>query len=202
LASLAAELAPEGDFARRWSLAEEALSIARRCGDPATLLACAQPALHAILVPETVRERLVATEEAEALALQLGDRVAQFWASGFRATTALEIGDVAEVDRCLGQATARAEELGQPTLAWVNSFTRSWRALLAGDAELAESLASQALQLGAKTGQLDAVAFYGVQVLAVRWHQGRLGELVPFVAQALADNPGSRLSSGSCVLPR
>ena len=36
----------------------------------------------------------------------------------------------------------------------------------------------------------DAMQFYAARLIAVRWHQGRVGELEPLVAQVTADTPG------------
>jgi AAA ATPase domain/Adenylate and Guanylate cyclase catalytic domain len=197
LAILAAEIAPAGDYPRRRALADEALAIARELADPTTILAVLNLRFTAVLVPETLRERLRETLEAEQLAQHLSDPAARFWAAGFRATTALEDADIVEVDRCLDEMRTHADEIGQPALCWVATFMRSWRALLSGDADSSELIAAEALQLGSETGQLDAFAFYGSQLLAIRWHQGRMGELTSLVAQAVDENPGL----GAAFLP-
>ena len=75
-------------------------------------------------------------------------------------------GDIDEMDRCLEIAGSLAEQLDQPTLNWVHSFTRAMRAQIAGDTDQAEQLATEALQIGTDSGQPDAAA---VLRRAARW---------------------------------
>lgn len=75
-------------------------------------------------------------------------------------------------------------------LRWVYTYANAWRVLLAGDPDGAEALADQALELGNETGQPDTLAIYGAELLAVRWHQGRMGELAEVVVPIADDNPG------------
>jgi tetratricopeptide (TPR) repeat protein len=189
LATLAAELTPGRDYERVRALADEALNIGRQLKMPKTLLEVLNLRFTTILVPETLRERLGNAQEAEEVASDVDDLAAKFWAAGFRTTAALEDADVDLVDRSLATATNCANRIGQPSLQWVAAFVNCWRSLLAGDTEQAELLAASALTLGTDTGQAEAFAFYGVQLLAIRWHQGRIGELLPLVLQAIEANP-------------
>ena len=54
----------------------------------------------------------------------------------------------------------------------------------------AEEATNEAFALGRTSGQPDALAFYGVQMINVRWMQGRLHELDSLIDQAVEDNPG------------
>jgi len=63
-------------------------------------------------------------------------------------------------------------------------------AIMAGDPERAEKLATAAFEMGTDSGQPDALAIYGSQLMYVRHQQGRLGELVPLINQAVTENPG------------
>ena len=83
-----------------------------------------------------------------------------------------------------------AAEVGQPTLRWVALFTQAMWAMFRGSAERSEELALAALDLGTGTGQPDTMAVFGVQLVGVRWHQGRMGELVELVADVARANPG------------
>jgi tetratricopeptide (TPR) repeat protein len=82
-----------------------------------------------------------------------------------------------------------SERLRQPMLTWVTTFHEAANALLTGDPDRAEDLAGVALQVGTDSGQPDAFAFYGTQLLGARIIQGRLGELTPLVAELVSDNP-------------
>lgn len=45
----------------------------------------------------------------------------------------------------------------------------------------AEQLAGASAQLGAEVGDVDATAWYGAQLCAIRWYQGRTAELFPLL---------------------
>ena len=62
-------------------------------------------------------------------------------------------------------------------------------ALLEGDTEEAERLATAALEVGTAGGEPDAVPFYGIQLMRTRDAQGRLGELESLIAESAGQNP-------------
>jgi len=196
LALLASERTFDGDELARRALADEALSVARDVGDPATVLDVLLRRVIALWVPETVEQMLIELAEAEVLAEQMVDPVGKYWSAGFHAVFSIQVGDVDEVIRCHDDAARLASEVGQPILKWCAAFSRSWSTLLSGDMAGSEALASEALQIGSDTGQPDALAFYGVQLFAMRWQQGRLGEIVDFMAQVAAENPGLPMYRG------
>ena len=84
---------------------------------------------------------------------------------------------------------AMAEKLGQPLFLWMASYSDASLALLHGDTEEAEQLATAALEVGTASGQPDAFAFYGTQLMTTRDEQGRMGELVSLIADAVEQNP-------------
>jgi hypothetical protein len=61
--------------------------------------------------------------------------------------------------------------------------------MVAGDCDVAEALATQALELGLASSEPDAAQFYGAQVIAIRVLQGRGEEMVGLVEQGVADSP-------------
>jgi tetratricopeptide (TPR) repeat protein len=67
---------------------------------------------------------------------------------------------------------------------------RAGRALLAGDTDEAEQLATAALELGTDSGQPDATLLFEGQFVGVSWQRGTLGDLIALLEQAAADNPG------------
>ena len=72
---------------------------------------------------------------------------------------------------------------------WVTLFNEAAHALLNGDPDRAEQLATAALEIGTESGQPDAFGFYGAEMIGVRRQQGRYGELVPLIEQIAAENP-------------
>ncbi len=190
LATLAAELTYAGDRRRRVALSDAALAMARRVGDPATLAHVLKVRSHTIWEPATSAERLANTAEHMAIVAQLDDPLARWYASATRPQTCMEAGDIVEVDRHLEILWQLTQELGQPHLRWAATINRAWRALLAGRLAEAEKLATEAYQAGDASGEGDALAYYAAQLLAIRFDQGRLGELIPVLEQAVAENPG------------
>jgi len=82
-----------------------------------------------------------------------------------------------------------AYQLDQPTLSWTNTFHLAKRAQIAGDTDLAEQLATEALQIGTDCGQPDAALFFGSQLLVVSAQRGSMGELIPLIEQIVDEAP-------------
>jgi tetratricopeptide (TPR) repeat protein len=82
-----------------------------------------------------------------------------------------------------------AEKLGQPSFLWIAAFYDTSLALLYGDPEKGEQLATAALGLGTAGGQPDAFAIYSVQLMQTRYEQGRMGELVSLITDSAEQNP-------------
>lgn len=72
----------------------------------------------------------------------------------------------------------------------MHTFTRAVRALIAGNTDTAEQLATEALRIGTDSGQPDAATFHFLQSMDVSWQRGTMGELAPVIEQAVAENPG------------
>jgi hypothetical protein len=53
----------------------------------------------------------------------------------------------------------------------------------AGRLAEAEQLAHKCFELGSKAGDVDATGWYGAQLVAIRWYQGRLPELLPMLIE-------------------
>ncbi len=188
LAHLAVDRSYDGEPERRRPLVEEALAIARRVGDPATLFDVLLRRIG-IWMPADVDQRLAESAEALAIAEALDDPVARFWALFYRSIVAAEAGDRALLDECRSRFPEEARVTGQPLLAWVTSYAQGWQRILEGDLEGAEQQANQALELGGATGQPDAMPIYGGQLVDLRWHQGRDAELVDLIEQMVESTP-------------
>ncbi|MGH8973221.1 MAG: ATP-binding protein [Acidimicrobiia bacterium] len=190
LATLASELTFSGAWERRRDLADEALAVARRLGDDATLARVLNLRASTIQVSETVTERMAGTAENLEVTGRLGDPLERYFALWTRRLAAAEAGDRAEADRALDELEQLAGALGQPALRWYAMNQRVVGELLAGRIEDAERLAADAVQLGHECEGPEAFVIYTLQLFTVRLDQGRLGELEPVIAQAMADNPG------------
>jgi len=152
LAWLAVEYSSAGDelLERRLALADEAVAVARRVGDPATLAEVLDAGVFATWIPERLDERLAWSEEAVRLADTVGDPVLDYWASARRELVALETQDRATFDTCRARQIALVARLGQPVMRWRTTNIEATRLFLDGNLEGAETLATEALELGSR----------------------------------------------------
>jgi class 3 adenylate cyclase len=190
LANLCQELTYGTPIERRVALADEAIALAEMSGDDATMVRVLNHVSVPLLVPHLLDQSLERSARSLALAERVGDPALLFRAATVRRIAAACAGDIEELDRCFGMAGSRAEQLDQPTLNWVQAFSRATRALVAGDADLAEQLATEALQIGTDSGQPDAAGIFGPQLLGVAFERGTIGELVTIIEQSAIENPG------------
>ena len=190
LAILALELTFAEDFDNRLALVHEAVEVARRSGDQRTIADVLARTHEAIAVPSTIADRLQWTAEACDIARALRDPALEWLANTVNMVSGLDAGDLAIVDRGLGAATSAAEKLGQPHPEWETRYHSSWRAMLAGDTAVAEQLASSAFEVGTESGEPDALLIFGLQLIAIRWQQGRLAEMLPLIREGADDAPG------------
>ena len=190
LATLGAELTFGVDLQRGRVLAAEAEVLARRLGDDTTLLRVLNLTYLSRWVPDGLARSIEASEEAVALAERVRDPVARFWAALNRVYAMTSAADRDEVDEALATSQALADEIRQPFLtAWALQV-RCPFVLLSGDVDEAERIAGDALQINLDSGQPDAFAAYGANLGGIRLHQGRVDELLPLIAEVVADNPG------------
>jgi DNA-binding SARP family transcriptional activator/tetratricopeptide (TPR) repeat protein len=188
MATLASELNFSQSVDRRRALMHEAKEMAGRLDDPATTL-WVLTSIGDTWGPAAAEERLADSQIALKMADRIEDPVAKFYAYRFRLQAAFAVGRVEECDDCLTRLQELSTEIGQPTLRWITAFSRSCRALLAGDPGEAERLAEEAFEIGTESGQPDALDFFGAGIAHVRWQQGRLAKLMPLFLKALDDNP-------------
>src|SRR5690242_14814568 len=140
-------------------------------------------------VPHLLELALVRTVDALARAEQLGDPALLYWAAMWRAETAARAGDMGEMERCLKLHTETARQLDQPIFRWGCTFVQGLRALIAGDTDAAERLATEALTLGMESGQPDASTIFGAQLMIVHGQRGTMSELIPLIEEMATTTP-------------
>jgi DNA-binding SARP family transcriptional activator len=191
LATLAGELAWHPDWQRRIALADEAVSLARRTGDPAILFSAITRPGPASWVPERSEQRVRRFREAVELADHANDPIARFEALGLLVPTLLERAEADRLDHAHAAAAELvAADLQEPFARWIGQFVRSCMAIVRGDLDLAEALGTQALRIGLDGGLTDSQAGHDEVLGIIRWHQGRLAEVLPELRTALARLPG------------
>ena len=189
LATLCAELTYQSPLEHRLALADEAKAMARRLGDRATFLDVVCGCSGAIWVPSTLATELLDHAEAIAAARDLDDPVGLLRAASLGYALATRAGQFVLAEERLAIARATAKKLGQPSLLWLATYGDASYALLHGDTEGAERLATAAFEMGTASGQPDAFAFFGAQIMRTCEEQGRSGELVSLVADAANEHP-------------
>jgi class 3 adenylate cyclase/tetratricopeptide (TPR) repeat protein len=189
LATLALELTFSGARERRVALSDEALAMARRLGDPGTLVRVLARRHYTLGDPSTLGQRLAAAAELLALTEGLGGPVSIAWAWWLRARAGIQAGEVDETRQALDRAEAIATDLGHPTLQWFAAMMRGTYLPMTGRLEEAERQVLEAARLGESTGQPDAALFLTVGLFAIRFGQGRLDEVVDRWESAVARYP-------------
>lgn len=181
LAALSRAFIFTGGLERAEIIGRQAVQMARRLGDPATLAATLQASLSARWRPENLRARLAAATEVIRLAEEAGDRALMLEASSWRLFDLMELGDLPAVDVQLWAHRRLAEELHQPFYLYTNVSFQAMRAVFEGRFAEGERLAQEALAIGQRLRGQDAFGVFGVQMFTLRREQGRLQELVSAV---------------------
>ena len=174
LSRLAAALRHGPSRERRERLSEEAIEIARRIGDPATLayaLAAAAAALHA---PDNARRRLAEGEEIVSLAVETGDMERLFDGHENSFWAAWELGDVERRGLELESMRRVAGELRQPAQHWMLAVDEATLALSQGLFAEAPALIERAAATGEPVLAWGAAAARRMQLFLLRREQGRL----------------------------
>jgi hypothetical protein len=70
-------------------------------------------------------------------------------------------------------------------------------AIRAGDLDRAERLARACFERGQTAGDIDATGWYGAQLVAIRWYQGRLVEVLPMLTELVDSTTLSAVDNSS-----
>lgn len=194
LMRLAVELYYTDDIDRRVALADEAVRIARKLGDPTALKRALSAQALAGAGPDNLEVRLRAGTEIIQIAKQL--KVHELATDGYlnRIGALLELGEPADADAELARYAKLAERLRQPAHLWFAIVVRAARALMEGRFEAGERLMGEALELGELVRGDEAGQYHAVQRFALLWETRReeLGEV---------EEPLRLLAEGHQALP-
>ena len=184
LARLAGAQRDQASREPRGSISAEAVAIARRLGDPATLSYALESRWAAVWWPENPRERLEIADELVELAAGTRDRERAFEAHHARAATLIELGQPHAADVELEHVRRAANDLGQPIQQGMAVSCLATRALSEGRFEEAEALIARALTLSAEAEGIEAVVAHRIQLFMLRREQDRLHEVEGYLAAA------------------
>jgi tetratricopeptide (TPR) repeat protein len=168
-----ATAAPE----KRRSVAEEALEMARRIGDPSTLAYALSGYTGANHSPDYVPKQAAIATELIQVANEAGDLERAAEGHEHRVLALIELGEMEQARADFAAMAKLAGELRQPTYEWLVAVYRALMALLEGRLAEAEVLIADARALGRRAQGWNAVVTYRLQLFVLRREQGRLGEI-------------------------
>jgi len=175
----------------------QAVRDVRRLGDAHALAEALSLLHHALLSAEFTELCLAIADELITVASAAGEGVLALMGLCLRATDLFQLGDPG-ADRALADLRARADAIGCQSIQYIVGVLDVMLLIRAGRLEEAEAEAARCYQVGMEVGDADALAYYGGHLVAIRWLQGRSGEIVD-LAEEVAASP--TLASGQFVYP-
>jgi predicted ATPase/class 3 adenylate cyclase len=173
----------------RVAMAQEAVEIARRLGDPATLAYALEGRYETYWGPDSLDERLAIADELIEVAEAAGDAERAYAGHDCRFYACLEAGDLPAAHREHEAAGTLAHELRQPAQLWMAASRGANLALFEGRFTEAERAIQEALELGRQAQSANAQVAFHFQMYALRREQDRLDEVVETVERAVEDYP-------------
>ena len=161
----------------RESLAGQAVDMARRLKDPATLAYTLDGLFAALWRPDNPCERLPIATELVTVGESVNDRERTAAGHLYRFFAYLELEDTASAYRELGVIDQVTDELRQPVHTWWAVSARGLLALLEGRFDDAEPLIAAAFRLGVRAHRSDALSAHALHSFQLRREQGRLAEM-------------------------
>jgi DNA-binding SARP family transcriptional activator len=158
------------------ALSEEAIAMARRIGDPTTLMYALYGYLLSQIGPDTRPGVLEVANECRSIAMEVGDKERLVECNEQLFQYLLERGDIEAARPHLETVVKLANELRQRPQLWISAVNQAILALLQGRFDEADRLIHEALEIGGGT-LWNARVSYRLQLYALRRAQGRLHEL-------------------------
>jgi hypothetical protein len=180
---LRARLAAETDYRTGGHAAILAvLAEARRGPDPVARVEALSLAHHCLLGPDhDVLRRELAVElvgESHRTVRRSDLLMGLLWH-----TVDLFLGGEPHAERRLGELRGLLSHDSHLAVGYVVGAIEVMLAIRAGEFARAEAMAWACAERGVTAGDADATGWYGAQLVAIRWYQGRIGELVPMLTE-------------------
>lgn len=178
---LTVRLAAERAYDRRETACVlEALTQAESTGDQLTMAEALSLAHHALWSPEHTTVRIELAGELIAVASGAGLDLLALSGLCRRTMDLFCLGDP-HAERSLVELARRAS--GNPAVLFFHAAMDVMRTIRAGRFAEAEQKSLACLKLGVEVGDVDAETFHSTHLFAIRWLQGRGGELVDLAEQ-------------------
>lgn len=174
---------------RRFRLSREAVELARKLDDPATMAYALGAYIPANESPANTMETLELSTELLELATESGDKERLLEAHENRLERFFELGEIGKAQAELEAMATLADELRQPAQRWLVVVCRARLALHEGRFEEAERLIEQGRELGEQALSWNAGVAFRAQSYMLRREQGRLGEALELVTDSRREYP-------------
>ena len=168
---------------RRLGLVDEALVMARRLGEPATLAYVLDQGQVATSGPDSTEQGLQHAFELFGLAEEAGDPELAIRARIWHINLLLELDDLPAADMAIATLERIATDVRDPRARSYVPLHKARRALMEGRAEDAGRLIDEGVQLAWSLHDSTVPILAGAQLFSLRRHQGRLAELEDAVRQ-------------------
>ncbi len=185
---LRTRLAAEADY--RAVRSDTILSLvqeARDAGDPVALSEALSLAHHCLLGPRDADLRLRLAEELLRVGSRTGRPSDVVMGLLWRTVDLFLLGDP-HAERSLAELSGSEAANRNAAVGFARAGMRVMLDIRAGRLDDAEKLAHECAERGRLTGDADHLGWYGAQLVAIRWYQGRVGELVDVLAE-IANSP-------------
>ena len=189
LSRLAGALRDEPLRDRRVEIAESALELARRSGDPRTLALALEGHWVATEGPALTGKGIEVGRQLVALGAELGDKERAFAGHDFLLYGYWSVADRGGVDLEVEAVSRLADELGQPAQRWHADTSRAALALMEGRFGEAEEMIEQTFALGRTAQSWNAAVSHRLGLFVLRRAQGRLAELEDTIRRSVREYP-------------
>ncbi|MGH9214570.1 MAG: AAA family ATPase [Acidimicrobiales bacterium] len=162
-----------------------AVEAARRYGDPAVLGEALALWHHVVLTPEHTRTRLAIADELIRAAADAGSGVFGLIGLWFRTIDLFHLGDGRAVG-ALEEVRARASTVASQDIVAKMAVVDAMLLIRSGRLDEAVVAAEHARDLGEAAGEVNALNYYGAQILGIRWIEGRSAEVAELAEQVAA----------------
>lgn len=178
MARLSVALSFAGSPERRAELAEGAVALARRLGDPRAVAHALAARCDTMAGPAWSERREADASEVIGCAREVGERGLELLGLRLRIVALAEQGKMAAARADMAAFEAAASTLRQPIYSWYAPLFRGFVAHLEGDTALMRRCADEAEQVGRRAGSHNALILAAVQRSWIAIEEGRAADIL------------------------